>query len=81
MLREIEALHVRDEKGCKVVATWNRERNQSGWDGDGKDEVFLRVSMLEIGGRRALRRHLAKRYETREQMMGAGPTDASEIVS
>ena len=30
-----EALLVRDETGCKVVTTWNRERNQSGRDGDG----------------------------------------------
>ena len=41
------------------------------------DDILLAGPRSLVG---AARKSLRKRHETREQMMGAGPTDASEIV-
>ena len=41
------------------------------------DDILLAGPRSLVG---AARKSLRKCYETREQMMGAGPTDASEIV-
>ena len=96
MLRKFEALLIRDETGCKVVARGNRERNQASGMVMGKMSkcsfksscgelvVVVHGDDILLAGPRSLvdaaRNSLRKRFETGEQMMGAGSTDASDIV-
>ena len=79
MLRETEALPVRDETGCKVVTTCETEKGIKaagmvmGKSPCGKWVGVVHGDDILLAGRRslvdAIRMSLGKRYDTREQMV------------